>query len=94
MSKAQALKGQSLPDISIQETGTMENLFLLSVENDLSVTDIPSLDNPVVIPEDADKNLKVVNTYKAQGLKPATALDGNGLEGIEIWAIERDFIVS
>jgi hypothetical protein len=83
-----------LPDISIQETGTMENLILLAVENDMSVTDTPGLDNTLVIPEDVEKNLKVVNTYKAQGLKPATALDGDGLEGIEIWAIERDFVVS
>lgn len=75
-----AVDRQTLFDIAIQETGTVESVFSISRLNNKSVSD--SLDRDVVtVTEITDKN--VVNMFKIQ--KPATAVEtSEELQGNEI----------
>ncbi len=91
--ETKAITDQSLFDIAIQTSGSIEAVFNLAIANGLSITDdlVPGqtlVNAPVV-----DKG--IADYYRVKALTPATALkQGENSEGIEIWAIERDFIVS
>lgn len=65
-----AVDRQTLFDIAIQETGTVESVFAISRANNKSVSDSLSRD-VVAVTEITDKN--VTNMFKSQ--KPATAVD-------------------
>lgn len=89
------LKGQSLADIAIQETGSLENLIALAIENNVPVTDSLEDMPQVSIPVEVNTSKSVLAYYRARGLKPATNLEQfPGGEGVEYWIIERDFVVS
>ena len=90
------LDGQSLFDIAIQESGSVEAAFALSVANNVSISSEvsanTSLDNVPV------KNKQIIEYYKLKNLRPATfSLTYYGeakLKGIGNMTIEKDFIVS
>lgn len=65
-----AVDRQTLFDIAIQETGTVESVFAISRANNKSVSDAISRDI-ISVTEITDKN--VTNMFKSQ--KPATAVD-------------------
>lgn len=96
MNKVGVLQGQSLYDLAIQETGTVESVFELALKNNMSVTDTLPLDIPFEIPSEIAKEKKIVSYYKALNLKPATENKGSlGVAiGINFWTIEVDFTVS
>lgn len=88
---------QSLFDIAVQTTGSMEDTFRLCVANGLCITDVLQDGQRLyTIPiERAD----TVRRYSAQHIEPATALSKEELaslaqEGINFMGIEIDFIVS
>ena len=88
------LTGQSLFDLAIQGTGSIEGVFGLAKAAGLSITDeLPSgMVIPVPIPL-ADP--QVAEYYAARRITPATATTTDIiLEGVEFWNIELDFIVS
>lgn len=70
MKNVVAVDRQTLFDIAIQETGTVESVFAISRANNKSVSDSISRDI-IAVTEITDKN--VTNMFKSQ--KPATAVD-------------------
>ena len=92
-----ALNKQSLPDLAIQELGSLEAVMALSIKNDIPVS--AELEVGQVITYDVAKPTRVVAYLRAQGVKPATGLSSADLGtapsgGIGFMAIEIDFIVS
>ena len=93
------LNNQSLFDISIRYTGTIENAFKLAVANGLSLTDELESGAQLIIPEDVQMNNDVVNYFAAKGIQPATGFEFDDieiilvLEGISYWILNKNFIV-
>ncbi len=90
--------GQSLFDIAVQEYGSIEGLFHLTQDNNLSLTEELEPAKSISVRTEASKQ-NVVDFFKGRNLKPATGLtptENEQLkpEGIEYWAIEYDFVVS
>ena len=97
-----ALHNQSLLDLALQHTGTIESVFELAEANALTVTDVVQAGSPLtVLPlGNGARNGDILAYYTAKNLQPATAFTKEDeqvferLEGISIWAINLDFIVS
>ena len=94
------LHNQSLFDISIRYTGTIENAFKIAVANGLSLTDELEPGAQLIIPE-VEMNNDVVNYFSAKGIQPATGLTENDLliaqtvqRGIGYMQIGKTFKVS
>ncbi|MEB3005765.1 hypothetical protein [Capnocytophaga sp. G2] len=96
------LHNQSLLDLALQHTGTIESIFELAILSEKSVTDDivagASLDVPSLLPEGA-RNKDILAYYTAKNIQPATAFTKEDKqvferqEGISIWAINLDFII-
>ena len=95
-----ALHNQSLLDLALQHTGTIESVFEFAEANSLNITDDVVAGNTLVLPAEAFTNKDILAYYAAKNLQPATAFTkedehvAKRLEGISIWAINLDFIVS
>jgi hypothetical protein len=65
-------RGQSIWDISVQETGTIANAVAISLANGISVTDdlMPGMN--IIIPEGLIVNKKVKDYYTKKNITPAT----------------------
>ena len=93
-----ARANQSLFDIAVEKHGSIDTVFLLAKQNELQLTDIPGsgteLDEEAIAVADASITLY----YSNKKIIPATADIASEttplLEGISIWGIEIDFIVS
>lgn len=72
MEKAKVLHGQSMLDMAVQHTGSMEGAFALSRANGVSLTEDLPLGALLVLPEASDKRTAVVFGNLIH--KPATAL--------------------
>ena len=99
--KVIVLNNQSLIDVAIQHTGTIENAFKIAVANGLSLTDDLEPGEQLIIPEDVEMNSDVVNYFSAKGIQPATGLTENDLliaqtvqRGIGYMQIGKTFKVS
>ena len=94
------LHNQSILDIAIQHTGTVENSFDIAIANGLSISDALSAGLSLDVPEGLQKNTDVYSYYLAKDIKPATAkADGENneiptLKGIGYMRIGGDFKVS
>ena len=94
------LHNQSLLDLALQHTGSIESVFELAEANALNITDEVVAGNTLVLPTEAFTNKDILAYYTAKNLQPATAFTkedeqvAKRLEGISIWAINLDFIVS
>lgn len=66
---------QSLLDICIQEFGSLDQLIELALVNKLSITEDLYPGQILTIPE-VSKNEIIVNYYRINKIKPATALVG------------------
>lgn len=90
------LDGQSLFDIAVQESGSVEAAFALSVTNNISISGEVSANT--LLENAPIQNKQFVEYYKLKRLKPATfSLTYYGevkLKGIGNMAIEKDFTVS
>ena len=92
---------QSLQDITIQEAGSMEALFMIALRHNISITD-----DVANYPEDLDAititnnniiSRRNVNYYSGHGIKPATGITDEEvdailpeLEGIDYWIVTTD----
>ena len=93
------LSGQTLLDVSVQETGTVESVFDIAEKNDLSLTDDIEAGYEMFIDQVIDN--AVVIDYRSENRKPASGIStadinsviGSG-EGIGFMQIGYDFIVS
>ena len=96
------LHNQSLLDLALQHTGTIESIFELAVLNEKSITDDMVAGVLLNIPplSGGARNKDILAYYTAKNLQPATAFSKEDeqvferLEGISIWAINLDFVVS
>ena len=94
------LHNQSLLDLALQHTGTIESVFELAEANALNITDDVVAGKTLVLPAEALINKDILAYYTAKNLQPATAFTKEDeqvferLEGISIWAINLDFIVT
>lgn len=95
-----ALHNQSLLDLALQHTGTIESVFEFAEANTLNITDDVVVGNNLVLPSEAFTNKDILGYYTAKNLQPATAFTkedekvAKRLEGISIWAINLDFVVT
>ena len=95
-----ALHNQSLLDLALQHTGTIESVFELAEANALNITDDVQAGAPLYLGEGLGVRNEILSYYTAKNLQPATAFSKEDeqvferLEGISIWAINLDFVVS
>lgn len=95
-----ALHNQSLLDLALQHTGTIESVFEFAEANALNITDEVQAGAPLYLGEGLGVRNEILSYYTAKNLQPATAFSKEDeqvferLEGISIWAINLDFIVS
>ena len=91
------LHNQSLLDLALQHTGTIESIFELALLNEKSITDDMVTGASLLIGEISNKD--ILSYYTAKNIQPATAFTKEDkqvldrLEGISIWAINLDFVV-
>ena len=94
------LHHQSLLDIAVQHTGTVESVFAIAVANGLSLTDdLESGEALNLEPTTINQNKDILNYYQSKKLQPATGVSHTGgsslqLQGIGYWVIQTDFKVS
>ena len=94
------LHNQSLLDIAIQHTGSVENAFAIAVANGLSVSSMLTAGMTLDIPNDVQKDNDVLYYYTTKNLQPATAYNPYSwtvdpiLEGIGYWYVNSTLIVS
>ena len=94
------LHNQSLLDLALQHTGTIESIFELAEANTLNISDDVVAGKTLVLPAEAFTNKDILGYYTAKNLQPATAFSkedeqvAKRLEGISIWAINLDFVVT
>lgn len=94
------LHNQSLLDLALQHTGTIESVFELAEANTLNITDDVQAGKTLVLPAEAFTNKDILGYYTAKNLQPATAFSKEDeqvferLEGISIWAINLDFVIT
>lgn len=91
------LDRQTMLDMAVQVSGSVEAAFDLAVRNGLSITErlLPGME----LLESEPVNRDIAIYYAAKRLQPATETDWEpdtkpSGEGIEFWAIEIDFVVS
>ncbi|MCO5230135.1 MAG: hypothetical protein M9958_03165 [Chitinophagales bacterium] len=93
------LQGQSIFDVCLQNCGTIEGVFELANQNNLSITENlitgTILQTNGVLTDD-----DILDYYKVKNIQPATGLtieiseDITNCEGIGCWIIEDNFKVS
>lgn len=66
------LYNQSILDVALQHTGTVESCFEIATHNGFSVSDQLTAGISIEIPEDVFKNTDVLNKYNAKKIEPAT----------------------
>lgn len=94
------LHNQSLLDLALQHTGTIESVFELAGANALNITNDVVAGKTLILPAEAFTNKDILAYYTAKNLQPATAFSKEDeqvferLEGISIWAINLDFVIT
>ena len=92
------LHNQSLLDIAIQHTGSVENAFILALQNGKSLTDDLVAGEQLSL-KNTKNNKDILSYYQSKKLQPATGVSHTGssslqLQGIGYWVISNDFKVS
>lgn len=90
------LPNQSLLDVAIQYTGSVENAFNIAFVNGYSVSDYIATGSALIIPDDIKPDKDVLSFYKRNQIAPATdmnvdVIEIKPLEGIGYWEIENNF---
>ena len=93
------LHHQSFLDLAIQHTGSVENAFVLALQNGISLTDDLEYGEALNLePTTINQNKDILSYYQSKKLQPATAVilppEAERLEGIGYWVIQTDFKVS
>lgn len=92
------LHNQSLLDIAIQETGTLESLFDLALANGISITE-DNLSNQDLKTESNFIDADILDYYSSKKILPATELNEEQKQtlpdnfGIGKMALESTFII-
>lgn len=92
--KVRVLPFQSLADIAVRYTGSVENLYKIAEANQLSLDSELEAGSELVVPDDVEIDYTCVSIYENNNLDPATA---SSLEmqigGINYMGIMIDFWV-
>lgn len=91
------LHNQSILDIALQHTGSVENAFALALANGLSLTDDLAVGNWLMADsQELNANKEILNYYQSKNIQPATAITAvvEQPQGISYWAISTEFIIS
>ncbi|HLO59065.1 MAG TPA: hypothetical protein VK172_14690 [Lentimicrobium sp.] len=100
LKEVKILKGQTLADIAIQETGELAGLFQIAFKNGISLTDDLAAGEVIQV-DDLDINISELRKIRLDNVVPATAFgyvvneEGEEpiLDGIGYWSVGMDFIV-
>lgn len=98
--KVIVLHNQSLFDMALQHSGSIESIFEIILANNLSLTDEVKAGQTLIMPNVISKDNDILSYYTAKKIQPATAFTAEDKqvlerqEGISIWAINLDFAVS
>jgi len=84
---------QTLLDLAIMGTGTIESIFQIANANGKSITDIPVAGADYIIPADAFTDINT-KTYLTNNKVSIGTRDVPFSVGIGYWAVEIDFVVS
>ncbi len=87
---------QNIFDVLLQTTGSINGLFELIVANKDKINTVSAVLNQgdiLVIPEQIEKNNHIVSNILKNKITIATG-SNQELEGIGIWGIEQNFIIS
>lgn len=92
------LHNQSLLDVAIHQTGSAITAIEIAFANDLSITDQLKAGSILLIPDSIIGNIDIKNYYQSKMIQPATDITQTGeqgeiLEGISYWIINKNFIV-
>ena len=92
------LHNQSFLDLAIQHTGSVENAFVLALQNGKSLTDDLVAGEQLYL-ENTKNNKDILSYYQSKKLQPATGVSRTGgsslqLQGIGYWVISNDFKIS
>lgn len=95
MNQVIAIHNQNLLDIAIQEYGDVRAVFDLALVNDISITELLSPGQELLLPESQFVDGDILAYYKANNIKPATASPASVAEikptGIGYMIIEKTF---
>ena len=86
------ISGQSILDVAVQHSGSVEACFDLAIRNNLSLTG--GLVPGVALNLGQPLNNDIVNFFRANKKQPASYMGTIQPAGIGYWAIEIDFVVS
>ncbi|MCT2563943.1 hypothetical protein [Chryseobacterium herbae] len=94
--KNKVLHNQTLLDISIQNTGSVQNCFQIALANGISVTDALTTGSNLEGAKIAVVDEDIQFYFKAKKIQPATGITENLIEikplgGVNYWAIEETF---
>lgn len=97
MDRVKVITGQTLFDIAIQTSGSIEAVLEIAAANDISVTDDLEPGKELEVPRVV--NQTIADYFRVNGITPATAVRKEDQEnapygGIDFMGIEIDFIVS
>lgn len=94
--KTITIEGQDACNLSLQLTGSLENIFDVAGANGLSITE--DIDPGKAITAAGTESVDVADYYRANAVRPATRVRESELdqqqEGIGTWIINVDFKVS
>ena len=84
---------QTLLDVTLNETGSINNLMLIADANNLSICDMPLVGSSPIVPLGISNNKNTISYLQHNNISIATrgALFKNG---IGYWRIGIDFIIS
>lgn len=85
---------QTMMDVAIMATGTVESVFQILAVSGKGITDAPHVNDDYIIPSDAVADQAQLNYIKQNGVIIGTGDDPNLYIGIGYWQIEVDFKVS
>ncbi len=92
--KVKVLPYQSLADIAVRYTGSVENLYEIAVANGLTLDAELVPGTEIEIPDELEMDAAVVRGYENNRLEPASALTADSvLGGIDYMGIQIDFWV-
>lgn len=99
MIEAIVLCRQSLLDMVLQHTGSLENALVVAQLNNLEMEQELKAGSIINIPQELVSKGDIASYYKSNTIHPATYISDQDTsqaskdEGIDYWAIELDFIV-
>ena len=97
--EVEILKRQSLPDITIQQTGNMDAIFEIAENNECSIDeDLTAGGDPLKC--NIINNRPIADYFRINNVRPATSITLDEIraildkkEGIDYWIVEDDFVV-